>query len=295
MDSTSSRATSSNPTDAVTDSELTKPIPRLMINKGVKNKSTTEIVRALRLDPSLLSYALTLAVSKGSVSLTRYLLTTESASVHELTPMHLVGNPSVELLDVVVSAGWDLNRRFEEFGMKMRLLDLLSSKEDLVKWCLEHGAQISDGIENENPFKCWPLTESVAGVGTVSCFKLIRAKGARIGRKTLHVAVERAAMCHVSSKPTRMAMVRFLVEEERLDVNQMDTDKQLENHWGTPIAYAAKESGGEDVVRYLLKKGADPTIKDCMGDHNALSLADFYKNYGVGQALREATDMEDWI
>ena len=38
-----------------------------------------------------------------------------------------------------------------------------------------------------------------------------------------------------------MAMVRFLVEEERLGVNQMDTDEQLANHWGVPILYEAKD------------------------------------------------------
>lgn len=156
-----------------------------------------------------------------------------------------------------------------------------------MKWCLEHGSQISDGAEDEDPLKYPPLTESVAALGTVSIFKLLRANDARIGRRTLHQAAKSAATCDAADKAERMAMVKFLVEEEGLDVNTIDTDRQLPNHWGTPVAYAAKGKGGEDVVRYLLAKGADPRVMDCWGNHNALSLAEFYGNKDVARVLRE--------
>ena len=80
-------------------------------------------------------------------------------------------------------------------------------------------------------------------------------------------------------------MLRFLVEEERLDVNRLDTDGQLPNHWGTPVAYAAKGKGGEDAIRYLLARGADPSVSDCWGSHDALSLAKFYGNEDVARVL----------
>lgn len=41
-----------------------------------------------------------------------------------------------------------------------------------------------------------------------------------------------------------------------MDVNRIDTDARLPKHWGTPVTYAAKGKGGEDMVRYLLAKGA---------------------------------------
>lgn len=88
-------------------------------------------------------------------------------------------------------------------------------------------------------------------------------------------------------------MLRFLVEEGRLDVNRIDSDGQLPNHWGTPLAYAAKGKGGEDVVRYLLAKGADPSVKDCWGNHNAISLAEFYGNEDVARVLRDSTMGEE--
>jgi len=128
----------------------------------------------------------------------------------------------------------------------------------------------------------------VAASGTVSSFKLLRGHNARIGPRTLHRAAESAVTCDAAEKLERMAMLRFLVEEERLGVNQMDTDGQLPNHWGTPVAYAAKGKGGADVVAWLLERGADPTVKDCWGSHDALSLAESYGNEEVARVSRKS-------
>ncbi|MCJ1423548.1 hypothetical protein MMC29_001432 [Sticta canariensis] len=290
------RGPSSNPAGAAPDPQNTKPpSPRRLITDGVRNHSTVEISRALGLDRSLLPFALSSAVSKGSVPLTMYLLTTESAPVHTLNPLEIATEPSVELLDAVVSAGWDLNQRSSDkgAGKGQRLLDLVAWDEGLLKWCLEHGAQVSDGAEDENALRNPPLTEKVAALGTISSFKLLRANDARIGRRTVHKAAESAATCDAAHKPERMAMLRFLIEDEQLDVNKIDTDGQLPNHWGTPVAYAAKGKGGEEVVRYLLSKGADPRVKDCWGTHDALSLAVLYGNDDVARVLRDFTKAEE--
>lgn len=281
---------------ATSNPQKTKPpSPRRLVTDGIRNDSTAEISRALRLDRSLLPFALSSAVSKGSVPLTTYLLTSERAPVETLTPLNIATKPSVELLDAIVCAGWDLNQRSPDrgAGKGQRLLDLVAWDEDLVRWCLEHGAQVSDGAEDENSLTNPPLTESVAALGTVSSFKLLRASNAHIGRRTLHRAAASAATCDAADKPERMAILRFQVEEERLDVNRIDTDGQLPNHWGTPIAYAAKGKGGEDVVRYLLAKGADPKVKDCWGNHDALSLAELYRNEDVARVLRESTKADE--
>ncbi|MCJ1267213.1 hypothetical protein MMC22_007098 [Lobaria immixta] len=291
-DPASGPAAPSNPSGEARDHQVTKsPSPRRLITDGIRNQSTAEISRALELDRSLLPFALSSAISKGSVPLIAYLLTTENAPINTLTPLNITTEPSIELLDVVVSAGWDLNQRSPDkgAGKGQRLLDLVAWDEGLVKWCLEHGAQVSDGVEDEDTLKYPPFSEKVAASGTLSTFKRLRANNARMGRRTLHWAAESAATCDAADKPERMAILRFLVEEERLDVNRIDTDGQLPNHWGTPIAYAAKGKGGEDVVRYLLAMGADPRAKDCWGNHDALSLAEFYGNEDVVRVLREST------
>ncbi len=263
--------------------------PRRLITDGIRNQSTAEISNALQLDRSLFPFALFSAVCKGSVPLTAYLLTTERASVNTLTPLIIATKPSVKLLDTVVSAGWKLNQRSPDkgAGKGKRLLDLVAWNENLVKWCLKNGAQISDGAKDEDALRNPPLTECVAASGTISIFKLLRANNARIGRRTLHRAAESAATCNAADKAEKMAMLRFLVEEKGLDVNRTDTDGQLPNHWGTPVAYAAKGKGGEDVIRYLLAK------KDCWGNHDALSLVKFYRNEDVARVLKELTKGEE--
>lgn len=91
-------------------------------------------------------------------------------------------------------------------------MDLVAWDESLVKWCLEHGAQVSDEVGDEDTLKYQPLMEHVAASGTVSCFKLLCANDAPIGRTPLHRAAGTAATCDAANKPARMAMLRFLVE-----------------------------------------------------------------------------------
>lgn len=270
---------------AAPDSQkIIPPSSRRLITNGIRNQSTAEIAHALQLDRSLLSSALFSAV-----------INIEHAPVDKLTPLTLAVEPSVELFNTVVSAGWNLNQRSPDrwAGKGPRLIDLVAGNECLVKLCLEHGSQISDGAEDEDPLKYPPLTESVAALGTVPIFKLLRANDARIGRRTLHRATGSAATCDAADKAERMAMVKFLVEEEGLDVNRLDTGGQLPDHWGTPVAYAAKGKGGEDVLRYLLSKGANPCVMDCWGNDNAISLAEFYGNKDVARVLREWIKSEE--
>ena len=276
----------SSPLSAPSASNATKPIPpRRLINEGIKNSSTQEISFALQLDRSLLPYALRTAVSKGIVPLVRYLLDTEGAPVETVNVSNVVTEPSIELLDVLVAAGWNLNQRSP---LGFRLLDMIPGNEEMVRWCLHNRAEVSDGREDEDDVRYPPLTEEAAGLATVSCFKLLRANNAQLGRKVLHKAASSAASCDELEKPERIAMLEYLVEKEQLDVNKLDTDGQLPNHWGTPLAYAAKERHGADVVRWLLEKGADPKIKECFGHHDALSYAELYGNEEVAQVLRQS-------
>lgn len=77
-----------------------------------------------------------------------------------------------------------------------------------------------------------------------------------------------------------------MVEEEWLDVNRMDTDGLLANHWGPPIAHAEKGKGGEDAVWSVLARGTDPRAKSCWGYYDALSLAKSFGNGDVALILK---------
>ncbi|KAL8788496.1 MAG: hypothetical protein Q9195_007273 [Heterodermia aff. obscurata] len=279
-------ASSNNPAA----SNATKPIPpRRLINEGIRNGSTEEIARALQLDRTLLPYALNTAVWRGSVPITTYLLNDEHAPVERLRVSSVLQEPTIELLDVLVSAGWDLNQRSPASGPGMvgRFLDGVAHDEGMVRWCLEHGAEVSDGKENEDEYRYRPLTDLAAGEATVSCFKMIRAHGAQLGRKTLHKAVKGAAWCPPENKLERMAMLEYLVNEERLDVNQLDTDDRLAGHPGTPIMYAIDRTGGADVVSWLLDHGANPKIKNSSEGLDALDLAERWENEEIKCVLRQ--------
>lgn len=271
--------------------QKTKPShPRRIIVEDIRNHSTAEISRGLYLDRSLLLFALKTAVYRNSVPMTAYLLTTEHAPVKDLSSVWIPPCPWIALLETLVSAGWDVNQRSSCSGIEngLRLLNVVIWNEALVKWCIEHGAHVTFEDEDQDTiYNNPPLTEEAAFKGIVTCFKLIRENGASNGRRTLHRAAESTAICAAALKPERMAILRYLVEDEHLDVNLIDTDEQLPNHFGTPIAYAAMGRGGLDAVWYLLSKGADPTVKDCWGGQNALNLAMFSGNEDVVRVLKE--------
>lgn len=273
-----------------TTSKVAKPVhPGHLLLEGIRNGSKEEIALALQLDRTLLAHALSTAVWRGSVPLTTYLLADEHAPVETLGLSNFLQKPTIELLDVLVSAGWDLNQRSHgsSAGTVNRLLDSIVYDESIVRWCLEHGAEVSDGKHNEDGYRCRSLTEEAAGQATISCFKLLRAHGAKLSRKTLHKAVKGAVYSPPEENSERMAMLEYLINEERLDVNQLDADERLAGHPGTPIMYAINSEGGADVVKWLLEHGANPRIKSPNHGLDALGLAESWGNKEVQEVLRQ--------
>lgn len=121
--------------------------------------------------------------------------------------------------------------------------------EKLLRWCLDHGARVD--YSDSNPRNVPPLLEYVGKGGTISTFELLMEDGAKLGRRTLHRAVEGAS----SGESERMEMVRFLVEKIGCDVNGMDMaeDERYPAHYGTPLNYAAHNGRAVEVVKYLLE------------------------------------------
>ena len=285
-----------NLSTANTESQPKRPNPRAVITAGCKAGSIDEVSRGLRLAsnaPSntyltILDRALSSAVSNGHAPLTEYLISQENASMGSLYAHTVSMEPSPELISVLISYGWDINKRLPDRGdgKGKRLLDFILSDEALVRWCLDHGALVED-----DPEASWytspPLLENAAALGSLSTFKLLHERGAVLGRMTLHRAVGSAATSE--DLDTRMEVVKYLIDELKLDVNQMDREGKVADNWGPPICYAAKSGmkGGKEVTRFLLERGADPTIKDSWGNHDAFNLAEFNKCDGILEVLRE--------
>lgn len=235
-------------------------------------------------DQELLSWSVRRAVYNGKIEILRYLLEHEGAQPDQLPPGMVAVSASIPLLQILFDHGWDINQSPDGPGGGKTLLQFVCGDESLVHWCLDHGASVED--RHLDPYRCPPLLELVAARNTVEVFKLLQSLGAQLGPRTLHYGVSAAAFHNDDEcQAIRMAMVKYLVDELGLDVNTMDCEGQWPNHWGTPLCYACRGDDGGEVVRFLLDRGADPSIKDCWGIHDALAIAESRKITQVSEML----------
>ncbi|KAI1081621.1 hypothetical protein F5B20DRAFT_534661 [Whalleya microplaca] len=236
------------------------------------------------------------ALSSHSLNLITYMLDHEGIPVSEIHPIQISRCASKPLIEALIERGWDVNTQNGPAFDKKRLIDHLVpervNKEGLARWLIEEkGARVDGGEfdpDYSNIAQPAPLLEYCAGFGTVPMFKFLEAKGAKHSRRMLHNAVSTAASLGAdpdSNSPAQgpdatsinrtVDMLRYLVDERRLDINGTDSSitHWASTHWGTPICYAARWPKGASVVRWLLKKGADPTIKDLYPSMDAAACA----------------------
>lgn len=298
--------------------------PRNVLDEAIEAGSIAQLTEALELAKSkpirntpyekFLASALSSCVQDGKIDLATHLLEQESAPMTFLSPPIIWTKFSIPLLELLIAHGWDINRSAEPGARTrcQRLIDLACGDEDLVRWLVDHGA-IVDGGEDEYELypEPPPLLETCAVRGSVSTFRFLQARGARLSKRTLHRAAEEAAAARADPsskddsaavqpdpiddakaalarrKQERAEMLRFLVDDLKLDINAMDTKVLRAFHWGTPLCYAATKPNGEAVAKWLLEKGADPNINNIEGadaeyvarDHNCDKTAQLLKDW----------------
>jgi ankyrin repeat protein len=263
-----------------------------LYDSGLDKNSPSELKAALDLARNksaalyykLQEKALRAAVGRGLCLLTEYLLDTEAAETAIIEPHHVAKSISIPLLELLHSHGWDLNTVSDFEGQ--RLIDLALEQENIVQWLVEHGASVAE--ETETTQRPTTLLERCATHGSLSTFVYLQERGAKFGRMTLHRAAIRGA--EAGADPSRSSdrdgagdeskddvqkqkkleaekILRYLVDIVGLDVNQIETDKPW--LYGTPINHAASKPKGAGVVKWLLLKGADPTLyhKECPGEN----------------------------
>lgn len=214
----------------------------------------------------------------------------EKPSLEHVGPDKVWESVSIPLLGILVRHGWDINQRPKRtsgWGCQSRMLNLIRHDE-MIHWALEHGATVSDELEDDvdrykDPYRGWyialSLLDSVALFGSLEMMKHLYALGARPGRVTLRNAVSRAG-----SHPTHVNMqrVRYLIEELHVDVNQRDVDPGYTRPmaFGMPLMYAVRAhtvEGDEGiVVQYLLEHGAD-AFDRLRGNQAALRVLEGWK------------------
>ncbi|KAF7544850.1 hypothetical protein G7Z17_g9633 [Cylindrodendrum hubeiense] len=303
--------------------------PRDVLDEAIENDSITQLTEALDLAKSnpirntpydkFLASALSSCVQDGRIDLVGHLLEQESASMTFLSPPIVWTKFSIPLLELLIAHGWDINRSAESGARtrRQRIIDLACGDETFVRWLVDHGAQVDGGEDEYEVYpEPAPLLETCAVRGSVSTFLFLQARGARLGKRTLHRAAEEAAAARadpsitydsasVESDPNgaeaalvkrrqgRSEMLRFLVENLKLDINAMDTEVQRPFHWGTPLCYVATKPNGEAVGKWLLEKGADPSIKNTEGadaeyvakDHDCDKIVALLKDWKTAHGL----------
>ncbi|KAF3403356.1 hypothetical protein DPV78_004209 [Talaromyces pinophilus] len=236
------------------------------------------------------------SVRRGATQVLSYLLD-QGAEISTITAGAIMNTeelvkPSREVLEILIARGWDIN----SWGPNCNdwpLLWFVTSYPGLVEWCLTHRASVD--LPGDIP----PVLEIAAGSGSVATFELLQARGAPLGRLTLHRAVKQAFINAPSDDSIRdalfeqrMDMVKHLVDIVGLDVNAVEP---WPGKWcSTPLCYAAFRNYRKDakeLIWFLLDRGADPNRTGPLdGDiilPSALESAQSCRNTRFLEAVRE--------
>lgn len=236
------------------------------------------------------------SVARSATQVLSYLLD-QGAEISTITAGAIMSKdelvePSREVLKILITHGWDINSQGPD-STNWPLLWYVIRYPDLLEWSLAYGASVD--LPGDTP----PVLEIAAAEGSVATFELLRARGAPLGRRTLHRAVEQAAVCAPSNDSFRTALfeqrmdiVRHLVDIVRLDVNAVEPWPG--KFYSTPLCYLASRNDGKDakeLIWFLLDRGADlnragPLVEDIRLP-SALEHAQSSRNTRFLEAVRE--------
>ena len=227
------------------------------------------------------------ALSRNILEFVEHLISHEIVHLNlsGLSPLNLWDTASKPILELLLRNGWNINQQLPQ-DLSSRGRRLVHSPHvlqdyQLVVWMVEHGAIIDDGdLEAKTP--CPPtLLEDCGPHGAVRSFKYLQSKGARCGKKTLHLTARVAAdlgadpsiepgttstiTADQQRKDELSCMLRYLVDEAGLFLDAIEVDGYCA---GPPISFAASQRSGAGVVRWLLAKGANPTLGVEEGSHH---------------------------
>ncbi|KAG6895683.1 hypothetical protein C0992_013293 [Termitomyces sp. T32_za158] len=205
---------------------------------------------------------LELASQTGSASIVSLLLSRGLDSDYYTKAIIAACEPEyhIDVLQAFLDSGWDINTYL---GMG-DLLFLCLDSPSMVKWAIEHGA---DPNENHVGWYLTNLESAVINESLETVEILIDMGGAWINNTN---ALKFAA------RYGRADMVELLLEKgAKIDEIPRRYDEDVSMHRDTGMGTAlhqAAVAGQLEVVQFLLKKGADPRLKNAVGK-TALELA----------------------
>ncbi len=139
--------------------------------------------------------------------------------------------------------------------------------EELVKWFLAHGAN-----PNRAP-SGWPSPmEKAAHTASLSVIKMLVQHGGEIRSSNVVPSTAKG------SKPGRLEVLEYFLDQGATvdDVEYQHDVSIFKKYWrrsfGTALHHAARR-GNEEMVKFLLERGANQEIKNSM-NKTALELAE---------------------
>lgn len=260
--------------------------PSLLSIEACKADDVTLLERALSLAsqptsrtsvPDILTRTMKRAAARKSPQVLQYALD-HGADISALSPSDTLSRdhpdaPSREILDILLAHGWDINTRGPADG-DIPLLWLVVRSHELVQWCLAHGARVdvpdapprvnAEGTHSRSARARPTILGAAAAEGSVETFELLRANGAPLDPRTLHLAVAQAALLAPregegasEAYARRVEMVRHLLDARTLDVNAVQ--RQVGSGCSTPLCGVARRATGQDfreLVSLLMDHGA---------------------------------------
>ncbi len=220
------------------------------------------------------------------------------------TPLQAsIGHCKIPMVQYLLEQGVDVNQANED-GETALILAAANGQDTIASLLLDHGAKV-DEVDNYG----WTALMVAAAYGKSTVLELLLNSGADLERQdangwtpvlcaasagavaSLDILVKKGGNLSHTDKEKRSALViasglghsrvvRYLVEVCKAPVNGLD------NQGWTPLMHASA-LGRDQVVDFLLRNGADATVKSRQGE-TAYRLAQLRGEKAVLQILEQA-------
>ena len=214
-----------------------------------------------------------------------------------------IGRCKIPMVQYLLEQGVDENQANDD-GETALILAAANGQDAIVSLLLSHGAKV-DAVDNygwtalmvaaaygrstvlelllkggadleRQDANGWTPVLCAASAGSVASLDMLVKKGAKLS----HFDKDKRSALVIASGLGHMRVVRFLVEVCKVPVNELD------NQGWTPLMHAAA-LGRDQVVEFLLRNGADATVKSQQGE-TAYRLAQLRGEKAVLHILEHA-------